>query len=66
MKSNEWIPVSDRLPEKGALVVVLCRYKSAPIRYYITHEQYDPRSHMWRDGSARYWVQLPEIPEVNA
>lgn len=18
----------------------------------------------WRDGSARYWVQLPEIPEV--
>lgn len=61
---DKWIPVSERTPEKGALVVVLCRYKSAPDKYYITHERYDPRSNFWRDGSARYWVQLPEIPEV--
>ena len=52
---DNWIPVSDRLPEKGALVVALCRYKSAPDKYYITHERYDPRSNMWHDGSARYW-----------
>lgn len=64
MKSNEWIPVSERLPEKGALVVALCRYKSAPDKYYITHERYDQRSNFWRDGSARYWCPLPEIPEV--
>lgn len=64
MKSNEWIPVSERLPGKGALVVALCRYEFAPDKYYITHERYDPRSNFWRDGSARYWVQLPEIPEV--
>ena len=64
MKSNEWIPVSDRLPEKGALVVALCRYEFSPDKYYITHERYDPRSNMWHDGSARYWCPMPEIPEV--
>ena len=64
MKSNEWIPVSERRPEKGALVVALCCYEFSPDRYYITHERYDPRSNFWRDGSARYWVQLPEIPKV--
>lgn len=66
MKSNEWVAVFDRLPEKSELVIVLCRYKSMPVKYYITHERYDPRSNMWRDGSARYWCPLPEIPEVNA
>lgn len=51
---DNWIPVSDRLPEKGALVVALCRYEFSPDKYYITHERYDPRSNFWRDGSARY------------
>lgn len=46
------------------MVVALCRYEFSPDKYYITHERYDPRSNFWRDGSARYWVQLPEIPEV--
>lgn len=59
-----WISVGERLPENGALVVVLCRYDFAPDRYYLLHERYDLRSNFWHDGSAQYWMPLPELPEV--
>ena len=59
-----WISVGERLPENGALVVVLCRYDFAPNRYYLLHERYDLRSNFWHDGSAQYWMPLPELPEV--
>ena len=51
MKSNEWIPVSERLPETGALVVALCRYAFAP----------DSSCY---DENGALWCPLPEIPEV--
>ena len=59
-----WISVGERLPENGALVVALCRYDFAPNRYYLLHERYDLRSNFWHDGSAQYWMPLPELPEV--
>ena len=58
-----WISVGERLPENGALVVALCRYDFAPSRYYLLHERYDLRSNFWHDGSAQYWIQLPEPPK---
>lgn len=58
-----WISVKERLPEKGALIVALCRYDFAPDKYYLLQERYDARSNFWRDGSAQYWTQLPEPPE---
>ena len=62
-KVPEWIDVKEQLPEKGALVVALCRYELAPDKYYIQFERYDPRSNMWQDGSVRYWMTLPEPPK---
>ncbi len=58
-----WISVKERLPEKGALIVALCRYDFAPDKYYLLQERYDTRSNFWSNGSAQYWTQLPEPPE---
>lgn len=58
-----WISVKERLPEKGAPVVALCRYDSAPDKYYLLQERYDTRSNFWSNGAAQYWTQLPEPPE---
>ena len=61
--NDKWIPVSERLPEEGTLVLVMCRYESAPDKFPITYERYDPRSEMWHDGCARCWFPLTEVPE---
>lgn len=61
--NDKWIPVSERLPEEGTLVLVLCRFERAPDKYFIAHERYDKRSNMWHDGCAQYWFPLPEVPE---
>lgn len=58
-----WIPVSERLPEEGTPVLVLCRYARAPGKYLVAYERYDPRSNIWHNGSAHYWFALPEVPE---
>ena len=62
-KVPKWIDVDERLPEKGELVVALCRYDFAPDKYYLQFERYDPRSNMWQDGSVRNWLTLPEPPK---
>lgn len=62
--NDKWIPVSERLPEEGTLVLVLCRYERAPGKYLFAYERYDPRSTIWHaDDYARYWFPLPEVPE---
>lgn len=45
--NDKWIPVSERLPEEGTLVLVLCRYERAPGKYLFAYERYDPRSTIW-------------------
>ena len=60
--NDKWIPVSERLPEEGTLVLVLCD-TSATGKFPITYERYDPRSEMWHDGCARCWFPLTEVPE---
>lgn len=58
-----WISVKDRLPEDGTPVIVLCRLASHPCVWYRATEFTTHKSHMWHDGTARYWFPLPELPK---
>lgn len=62
--NDKWIPVSERMPEDGQMVVVLCRYEFASEKYILACERYSHMSRMWHDGCARYWFPVPEVPEV--
>ena len=57
----DWISVKDRLPEDGTPVVALCQYNSHPGVWYWATEFATHKSNMWHDGTARYWLPLPEI-----
>ena len=57
-----WISVKDRLPEDNTPVIVLCRLASHPGVWYRMTEFTTHKSHMWHDGTARYWFPLPELP----
>lgn len=61
-----WISVKDRLPEDGTPVIVLCRLASHPGVWYRMTEFTTHKSHMWHDGTARYWFPLPELPKEEA
>ncbi len=63
MINDKWIPVSERMPEEGKMVAVLCRYEFAPDKYILSSERYNHESYMWHDGAAQYWFPLPEVPQ---
>lgn len=61
-----WISVKDRLPEDGTPVIVLCQLAHHPGVWYRATEFTTHKSHMWHDGTARYWFPLPELPKEAA
>lgn len=62
-QQSEWISVKDRLPADGTPVIILCRLASHPGVWYRATEFTTHKSHMWHDGTARYWFPLPELPK---
>lgn len=58
-----WISVKDRLPADGTPVIILCRFASHPGVWYRATEFTTHKSHMWHDGTARYWFPLSELPK---
>lgn len=58
-----WISVKDRLPKDGTPVIVLCRHASHPGEWYLATEFTTQKSHMWHDGTARYWFPFPKPPK---
>ena len=62
-KKTGWISVKDRLPKDGTPVIVLCRHASHPGVWYWATEFTTQKSHMWHDGTARYWFPLPKPPK---
>ena len=65
-KKTRWISVKDGPPEDGTPVIVLCRFASYSSVWHRMTEFTTHKSHMWHDGTARYWFQLPELPKEEA
>ena len=61
-----WISVKDRLPEDGTPVIALCQFTHHSGVWYRATEFTTHKSHMWHDGTARYWFPLPELPKEAA
>lgn len=58
-KVYEWIPVSERLPDKDELVLCSLNPDNPTIIHLVIISRFD-NSHHWHDGIIKAWMPLPE------
>ena len=72
MKSTEWIPVTERVPEDGVFVLIcnddghmmIAKHETETYEWYFKYTNYD--FDIWDNedqGPVQYWMPLPEPPE---
>ena len=72
MKSTEWIPVTERVPEDGVFVLIcnddghmmIAKHETETYEWYFKYTNYD--FDIWdneEQGPVQYWMPLPEPPE---
>ena len=62
---NKWIPVTERLPDKGKVVLALGKRHATSGMFQGT-SKYDPKLWHWRGGMLKevtHWMPLPEPPK---
>ena len=52
----EWIPVTERLPEKNTWVLAYCKYNGHVVDYLDING-------LWSYGNVTHWMPLPEPPK---
>ena len=62
---NKWIPVTERLPDKGKVVLALGKRHATSGMFQGT-SKYDPKLWYWKGGTLKevtHWMPLPEPPK---
>ena len=56
-KTSEWIPVSERLPDRWQNVLSVSKYGKIGVDYVFTDGSW------WSDRDVTHWMHLPEPPK---
>lgn len=64
IERNQWIPVTERLPENGEYVLCFCRANIVCVlRRDKGGDWYENPTHVYMSGFVTHWMPLPEPPE---
>ena len=68
--NNEWIPVEERLPERGQSVLTIVQYRECPAEIAIGERAsdldgswYGPAGYVYK-FRVTHWMPLPSLPEA--